>query len=200
MFFLCLTIIIIFLISTIAILYTSIEIEIKKLKISTEKKQGKYLDKESKVIVKINIFDKIEIIKIDITKLGKTKGKIENLQKKIKESKNKIDIKLFKSLKYSEIKEFRLKVQIGVEDAAINAILVGIVSTIISIVLRKTIEEAKENYWEVIPIYQNKNIINIEFDGTFKVKVIHIIKEIYKSKKEMIENQKATIKKEKVMV
>ena len=171
-----------FFLSTILIMFTTIEIHIKNLKFSTNKNQGKYLDKDSQIFAKINIFDKINVLKLDLTKIGKQKEKMEFLQKKIKNGKNKFDIKILKSLKYSEIKNFKLKVQIGTKDALINAILVGVVSTIISISLRKAIEESVENFWEVMPVYQNKNIIEIEFDGIFKVKVFNIIKELTKEK------------------
>ena len=159
-----------FLITLFAI---SIEIHIENLKISTNDNLRNYLTKNSTVLIELNLFN-LNIIKIDLTKLGNSQEKLENFQKRLKKKKNKLSLKLLSVLKYTEIKKFILKVHIGVKDAAISAILVGLLSTIISIFLRKTFEEAKENFWEIIPIYQNKNIAEIEFDGIFKVKVLHI--------------------------
>ena len=164
-----------FAISTLLILFMSIEIHIENLKISTNDNLRNYLTKNSTVLIELNLNHKnLNIIKIDLTKLGNSQEKLENFQKRLKKKKNKLSLKLLSVLKYTEIKKFILKVHIGVKDAAISAILVGLLSTIISIFLRKTFEEAKENFWEIIPIYQNKNIAEIEFDGIFKVKVLHI--------------------------
>ena len=185
MFFLFIIFIIIF-VSTILILFTSIEIHLKNLKFSSVKVQEKHLNKDCKIIVHLNLFDKINLIKIDLTKIKSKKNSLQKglyqLQEKITNNKNKINLKLLKALKYSEIKNFNLKVKIGIEDAAVNAILVGIISTILSISLRKIKEKEDNAYWEIKPIYLNKNVINIEFDGIFKVKIIHIINEIYMSK------------------
>ncbi len=173
---------IILFLSTILILYTSIEIHIDNLKFSTTKINESHLNKDCKIIVYLKLLDKINILKIDLTKLkGKkeklTKG-IEKIQNKVKNSKNKFDIKMLKALKYSEIKKFRLKVQIGIDDAALNAIFVGIASTVLAISLRNLMANENKTFWEITPIYQNKNIIKAEFDGIFKVKIIHIINEI----------------------
>ena len=182
MFFLIFLLIILFL-STILILFTSIEIHIKNLKFSSVKVQEKHLNKDCKIIVHLNLFNKINLIKIDLMKLKSQKEAlakgIEKIQKKMNNEKNKIELKFLKALKYSEIKDFNLKIKISLEDAALNAILVGILSTLLVISLRKIMVKEDNVYWEIKPKYLNKNVINVEFDGIFKVKIIHIINEIY---------------------
>lgn len=184
MFFLIFLFIILFL-STILILFTSLEIHIINLKFSSVKVQEKHLNKDCKIIVHLNLFDKINLIKIDLMKLKSQKEAlvkgIEKIQKKINNEKNKIELKFLKALKYSEIKDFNLKIKISLEDAALNAIFIGILSTILAISLRKIMIKEDNTFWKITPMYLNKNIINVEFDGIFKVKIIHIIREVFSS-------------------
>ena len=72
-----------------------------------------------------------------------------------------------------------LQVLIGIEDASINAIFVGLASAFISIVLGLISRNIKNCDWRVIPLYQNTNLLKINFDCIFSLKLMHIIYTIY---------------------
>ena len=113
-----------------------------------------------------NMYSKIQLEKIDFKKIRKD-FELENL-KEIKKVRPKI---IF----------LDLEVNIGSEDVIITSFLVFLISTFISIILPYTIkkyEKDKYNY-EVKPIYENKNVYNIKFDGIFELKMVHIINIIY---------------------
>ena len=181
-------ILIILILSTFLVVFTTIEIHIKNLKFSTDKISGKYFNKDYNIIVKLKLFDKINFAKINIKEVNlenqKMQMRLDKIQKKIKENKNKFDVNLIKAIKYAEIKSMNLIVNISLEDAALNAIAIGLISTVVAINLRKVINENNKVYWKITPLYQNKNLLNVNFDGIFKVKVLHIIYTILNMKGE----------------
>ena len=63
-----------------------------------------------------------------------------------------------------------LKVQISTEDAAVTAILTGIVSAALGAIIKRP-------KYEIIPIYANKNFLKIKLDCIFSV---HLMQYIYK--------------------
>ena len=73
---------------------------------------------------------------------------------------------------------------------ALTAILIPIVSTIISFIIRLKVKEYKNQSFNIKPLFINQNLVNIEFSGIFEIKMIHIINIIYilnkKRKKERI--------------
>ena len=79
-------------------------------------------------------------------------------------------IELIKGLKDFdfEIVKADLKVKIGLQDSALTAILVGIIASILGIILKK-------QKFEILPVYQDKNILNIKLNGIFRVNLIHYI-------------------------
>ena len=74
-----------------------------------------------------------------------------------------------------EIIKINLRVEIGTKDSALTAIIIGILSTIISILIRKKIKNINLQRYKIIPKYCNNNLINIDISGIFGIKVIHII-------------------------
>lgn len=69
--------------------------------------------------------------------------------------------------------------QLGTEDAALTAILTGIISAGLGVILRKP-------KYEVIPIYSDKNFLKIKLDGIFSVHLMqYIYKLIYKKIKDL---------------
>ena len=73
----------------------------------------------------------------------------------------------------------------GTEDAAITAIGVGLCYIIISNFLKEKIKEYKNIDYNILPIYQNKNILKIELDSIITLKmenIINIIKFMKKGK------------------
>ena len=183
------------LVSIILILiFSKIKIEIKNLKISSNIQ--KHLATDYIIEFKLYILKKIPIIKFTITD-----EKIRKL--KIKQKLEKVDIKkIEKDLSINKIKEiikkskfiikkFKLKAEIGTENASFTAIVIPIVSTIISFILKNKIKNYnyKNQKFIIKPIFLNKNIINIDFSGIFEVKMIHIINIMY------IINKKEGVKK-----
>ena len=189
MVFLFILIIIIFI-----LIFLKIKIEIKNLKISSN--MPKHLATDYIIEFKLYILKKIPIIKFIITD-----EKIRKL--KIKEKLKKVDIKkiekdlnankikeIIKKSKFT-IKEFKLKVEIGTENASFTAIVVPIISTLISFILKNKIKKYnyKNQKFIIKPIFLNKNIVNINFSGIFEIKMIHIINIMY------IINKKEGVKK-----
>ncbi len=168
------------------IIFSKIVIEINNLHISTNKL--KKLNNDYKVIFRIYLFGKIPIIKTIYTNRKIKQLKINNKFKKIKlqhivkqlRKNTRIDKKIAKIFikDMFEIINIKLKIEIGTQNATLTAILVGIISTILSIVLRSKINNIKKQKFKIIPIY-NKNIVNINISGIFAIKVIHIINIIY---------------------
>ena len=64
-----------------------------------------------------------------------------------------------------------MNAQIGTEDAVLTAILVGIISSILGILIKKP-------KYQVIPIYTNKNFIKIRLDGIFSIYLMQYIDKI----------------------
>ena len=169
--------------------FTTIEIEVQNIRYSTDKKEGRNLNPDYKIEIKLYLFEKIKFFKFDITKLKmerlKLKKSFYQLEQKMIKNTNQWDIKALKALKnlHVELKKIKLKVYLGLEDAGSSAICVGILSTLVANLLRNVIPKNEENFWQIIPIYQNRNLLNINLDCIFRLKLIHIINTIYFIKK-----------------
>ena len=157
----------------IAIYTSRIGVEIENLQIDTQQPKGQKINKESRIYIYLLIFNKIKLYKKDIRNIDK---------KNIKFQKNDIDIKFFKDrdikLDYKQLLEkidiyfekIDLNIQLSTEDAALTAILTGIISASLGIILKKP-------KYEVIPIFSNKNFLKLKLDCIFSV---HLIQYIYK--------------------
>lgn len=172
MFFLFVFIIILVIIGLIIIIHTSrVGIEVQNLIIDTEQPQGKKINEESKINVYILIFGKIKIFKNNVKNMKRPDFKIKNKNIDIKILQDK-DLKInYKSLLkniYLDIEKIDLNAQIGTEDAVLTAILVGIISSILGILIKKP-------KYQVIPIYTNKNFIKIRLDGIFSIYLMQYI-------------------------
>lgn len=162
----------------ILIANSKIEIKIKDLDISTVRKEK--LNRDYKIHINIIIFNKIKIFGKQIKKMKFKKENLDKLYNTVKSVQGKLSgkisfttlIQLVKNLSI-ETKELDLKIELGTEDAAISAILVGIISSIIGIILRN--HESKEQRFEVIPLYINQNILKLKLDGIFRINLIHYI-------------------------
>ena len=167
MFFLFILIVLIIL--GIAIHTSKIGVDIENLLVDTEKQPK--INEESKIYVYLLIFNKLKLFKTNVKNVNLKNFKIQNKDIDIKILKNK-DFKIYyKELLQNikiEVKQIDLYAQIGTEDAALTAILVGIVSGIIGVALRKP-------KYEIIPIYANKNLLKIKLDGIFTIYLMHYI-------------------------
>lgn len=166
---------ILFLLILLAIIIwnSRLQLKIYNLDFSTDRKER--VLKSFKIYLGIVIFKKIEILKINLKKIKNKKmnlGTVLEKAKKLegKNNKQEMTIELIKGLKDFdfEIVKADLKVEIGLQDAALTAISVGIIASILGIILKK-------QKFEILPIYQDKNILNIKLNGIFRVNLIHYI-------------------------
>ena len=154
----------------------NVKIEIENLKFIVPKINGRYTNKDSKILLKIYILKNIKITEINLKKINLNNEKFKNkIQSQIKQEKFNINIiNFFKNNNYI-LEKMNLKIIIGTEDAAITAIGVGIIASFISIFLKDKINNLNKQKYVVLPIYENKNIVKIEFDGIFTFKIANII-------------------------
>ena len=154
----------------------NVKIEIENLKVIVPKINGRYTNKDSKILLKIYILKNIKITEINLKKINLNNEKFKNkIQSQIKQEKFNINaINFFKNNNYI-LEKMNLKIIVGTEDAAITAIGVGIIASLISIFFHNKIFDINKQKYEVLPIYENKSILKIEFDGIFTFKIANII-------------------------
>ena len=180
MFFLFILIFI--LILGLAIYTSKIEIDIKNLEIDTEKPKGEKINKESSIHAYIVILNKIKIFKKNV------KFQKDNLDIKFLKNKD-MKINYNELIQNIEVKKVDLYMQIGTEDAALTAILVGIASGIVGVMLRKP-------KYQIVPIYSNKNLLKIKLDGIFTIYLMHYIySQIFKRKRSVNKNERTSNRK-----
>lgn len=171
MFFLFILIILI--IIGVAVYTSRLGVEIENLIIDTEQPKGKKINKDSKVYIYWLIFGKIKLFKKDRRNIDKQKIKFQNKQLDIKFLKDR-DVKIdYKDLLQKidiYFEQIDLNVQIGTENAALTAILTGVIASALGIIIKKP-------KYEIIPIYENKNFLKIKLDCIFSV---HLMQYIYK--------------------
>lgn len=150
-----------------------LQLKIYNLDFSTARKER--LSKDFEIYLGIVIFKKVEILRINLKKIKNKKMNLGTVLEKAqklegKNNKQEMVIELIKGLKDFdfEIVKADLKVKIGLQDAALTAILVGIIASILGIILKK-------QKFEILPVYQEKNILNIKLNGIFRVNLIHYI-------------------------
>lgn len=183
MFFLLLIIVLLTLLLLIA--FSRIKINIKNIKFTSYKVEERHLQEDYDVKVKLYVLKFLRILKINITKEKLEKLKLENkikkLEKKLILKDVKFDINVFDVLKNLKIifEELNLKVEIGTENSALTSIIFGIVSGIIPFVLRNQIKNIEKQKIDIKPIYLNQNLLNIELNCIFNIKMIHIIYVMY---------------------
>ena len=167
-------ILIILFILGLAIHTSRVVIEIQNLVIDTEKPKGERINKQSKIYVYLLIFKKIKLFKKNIRNEKAPNVKFQSEEIDIKFLKNKdfkIDYKELWKNSNVDFKYVELYAQVGTEDAALTAILVGATAGLIGIFLKK----AK---YQIVPIYSNKNLVKIELNCIIS---IYLMQYIYKS-------------------
>ncbi len=187
LFFLC-VLFGIFLLFCIFILLLSFEIKIKNLDFMIENINKKHVNDNFIFTLYLKLF-RIPVLKVDVTKAtfrkNKVKIEINKMKQKIRQEEKKLDFKIIAQLKKLKInfKSLNFMVNIGTEDAAVTALTTGVLATSIGIALRSILNLNKDNYFKVIPIYQNKNLLKIDFNCMFEIKLINIIYTILALKK-----------------
>lgn len=188
----------IFSIIILLFLFSKIRIEIENLKI-TSQRQPRHINQDYKLIIKLCILKKIPIIKINLTKTRlekiELKKQIEKINIEELMANKQFDLRIIKAFKRLniDIDNINLKIEMGTENAALTAIIVPIISTILSIIFSRKIKKEQNQKFEIKPIYINQNLINIMFSGIFEIKMIHIINIIYiLNKKEGVDRNERT--------
>ena len=181
----------------ILFLSINIKIEVENLKILLSTKNRQIINKESKICMKIYLLKKMKVKEINLKKFKTNymKNKVDKLKRRIKQNSNlKFNIDTIKALRKNnyKIEKFMLKICVGVEDAAVTAIGVGTVSGIIGFLLKDKVANMEKQKFEVIPIYENKNILKIDFDGIFSLNITNIINIIKFFRKGRVKNNGRT--------
>lgn len=179
------------------IYFSKIQIQIINFRFSSTIKR--HINKDYKFIIKWYIFNKVQVMKLRITKTKidkmQFKNKMEKMNlKKLKEQ-NKYEKKALKAVKILDIqiKKINLNIDIGTENAALTSMIVPLLGTIISIVLKNKSKSKEDHIFIINPIYLNQNIINISLSGIFDLKIRHIIYIIYMlNKKEGVRKYERT--------
>ncbi len=185
-------ILLILLIITLSIVTSKIEIKLMPFILNSKK--HKYVDDQSKVIIKLKLFEIIPIIKFTITnqklkrlqklfKMNEKIEKIEKIERDIIQNKDKIDVQLLAVAKEIgksiEIKKLELAMELGTENAFLTSMLVAILSSAIAVGFSRTNVKEKDVLYEIKPIYTSQNFVKIAISGIFQIKMVHIINIIY---------------------
>lgn len=179
-------ILLLIILSVLLIVLSTISIRIEKLKISNYNPINK-LEYDYITYFELYFLNKIKIlsVKIDKDKIKKIdlKQKLQNMDLKNiqKDLITKEEIKeIIKKLKI-EIPTLNLKLKIGTENVIVTSGIIALVSSLLGITLARVIKQydkTKYNY-QIYPVYENKNLINLNLNCIIKVKIVHIIYIIY---------------------
>lgn len=165
---------------------STLQIEIKRASISNM--NSKKIEYDYLIFLQLKFLGKLKIMQIEINK-----EKISRLSKKLK-LKEKIDFKKVekgipnkkerKKLQEKldiKLNEFHLKAEIGTYDVIITSAIIAVISSAIGIVMAKLIDNYKKEKYEyiIMPVYQNKNVINLSLNCIIQVKMVHIISIIF---------------------
>ncbi len=165
------------------IVFSKIRIDIKKFEYCSMNK--KHINPNYYLQISWIMLNKIPIIQIKINKHTvkklKLKDKFVDIDIKMWEERKKLDketISIIKKIDFA-IKKLKLKIDIGTENSAITSLLIPIISTVISFLLRNKMKTKEEQTYIVQPIYKDQNYLNITISGIFEIKMNHIINVIY---------------------
>ncbi len=192
--FLYIILVILFLIICLT-LFSTIEIHIQNIKYFSDNIKNEKFNKDYNINLKLKLFDKLTYLKLNFKKNNKKKNikkvlNVNKLKENFKKNRKSLDIGIFKLTKYFKIKKLNLKVQIGLEDAALNAITVGIASTAIAVILRNFVEKESKIYWKILPIYGRNSLkINVDAIIGIKLKDLLLRKEIFNKKRKKIDKK-----------
>jgi len=109
------------------------------------------------------------------------------------------------NIRIIEIENLKLNLQFGTQNVIVTSGLVTTFNILIPIILSKLIDNysnQKYNY-EIKPIYENKNKIDLFLETTIKIKLFSIIKALKnykKARKPTYRNKKSTIQKNPINI
>ena len=165
------------------VVFSSIQIKIDDLNgyIYSNKKEIDF-----KIFLIFKLLGFIKLFKIKIKKNNIKNGnlfKMKNLLK-TKIGKKNISNRLesIKDLKI-KIEKLNLNLEIGIEDAAITAISIGILSSIISTLFERYLNITNYKKWRIQPIYGDENVLKFDINCIINLKLLHIIYTVLKKDK-----------------
>ena len=162
------------------ITFSTIRIQIENFEASNMENKKK--PKNYKIKIALYLFNRIKWIwiSLDDKKIQKISQKSKWNEVDIKKYVDVKDIKLVKKLS-PKISFFNLKVKLGAFDILATTYLVTILSTFIAVLLPYTIKKyKKENYYyEILPVYSDKNLYEIKLNCIIEEKMVHIISIVY---------------------
>ncbi|MBR1803086.1 MAG: DUF2953 domain-containing protein [Clostridia bacterium] len=180
--FILLGIVILLTLLTILLISSTINIKVKNMASSNIKR----IDNQSmKIIISLKAFDKITwfFISFNQEKLSKMQQKMKGRKIDINKLQEKFHWSDLKELKKLQVKiaKLNLLLKLGTENAVITAYVIGTLASIISILLphMSVSRKQKDYYYQLIPLYENQNVYEIQFDCIIQVKMVHIINTIY---------------------
>ena len=170
----------------IVIVTLKIRINFENIQISNidENRNKSKLKHSYTINLEIIIFEYLKIIKVKLDKekvsriLKSTKLDLGNIDMR-KEIKNRDELLVnFKSLKLV-FKELNFNLEIGTNNIISTVGIFTILSTIVPILIRNN--KAKVQY-QILPIYNTGNVINLWANGISEVYLVHIIYALYSMK------------------
>ncbi len=141
----------------------AIKIDIKQFELENTK------IKNLKIYISLNIFNKLDIIKIKIDK--------NKLNKLLSKNTPKMDLSMIKIEKIRElikniqVEKIIINSKIGTENPIITSFIVATLASILAILFAKI----KKPSYKIEPVYTNKNYLYLNINCIFKVKLVHII-------------------------
>ena len=163
-----------------------IKIDFKNYVLSIPKADSKNIEK-NEVKIKLYILGKIRIMDRNLTKLDfynkKIDKEIEKVKKSIFSKENKISLNIGKSIERLglEFEKGELNIILGLEDAALTGISVGILAIVLGNIFSK--EQYRNVKYKINPIYENRNFLNIRFKGIIVFNLRNIINIIFEFNK-----------------
>ena len=183
-FILC-TIVILITLFIFMVILSTLKFQIKNFEITNIKENNKHILPNYEIKISLYLFNKIKWFSIKLNN-KKIKNMYKNMKldkidfKKIEQDFKLEDLKYIKTLQ-PKFSYLNFKVKIGVEDAVLTSFIIFTISTIISILLPYTIKKYEKDkyYYQILPLYINKNAYEIKLNCIIEVKMVHIINIIY---------------------
>ena len=175
---------------SLIILLSTIQIEIQNLEIGNKEiKQENRIKKKYKIKIILYFLEKIPIFWLHfnnekIKQIYESKS-FEKINFKKLEKSMPLQKEVLNILKAIQIKKLQLHIAIGTEDAPLTSYVTAFIASIISILLPHvtTEKQRKDYYYQVTPLYQNKNEYHIHLDSIICLKIVHIIYSMLLTKK-----------------
>ena len=146
--------------------FSDIKIHITKANFKFDNNKFR-INNDFQIIFSLVIFNKIVYFRKNIKKNKIRPGLTKKKKRKSMYFKN-----IIKRLK---IEKLDLLITGGFEDASLTAICIGIISILISIIIRSIGENSKNINWSVTPTYDGKNYYEVKLDCIFTVKIVSLV-------------------------